>query len=271
MVSLAVQTSGINFVGLGQATRERWRSMRHITALWSVALWRALHPGTWSGPVRRRFAHELLVLGVRSVFFIAVLAVLIGLVVVVQAARWGEGVLRPDLLDDLLVVVVVRELGPLFANLIIVVKSAAPTATVAGRMKMSDKRRELETNEVDPLVVCLVSRMCAAAVAGICLTVVFTGITLATGFFVAAGIGYIHVNMAHYLDYLFQEIRPQDYLVLIAKAVIPATVQSAIAFTEGARVTSLREIPRAVRSANYKAVAAVLLLLAGISMVAFFI
>jgi phospholipid/cholesterol/gamma-HCH transport system permease protein len=266
---LAVRTSGINFLGLGEAMLERWRNLVHITAFWSVAVWLALHPGTWSGPVRRRFAHELLVLGVRSIFFITVLALLIGLVVVIQAARWGEGVLSPDLLDDLLVAVAVRELGPLFANLIIVVKSATPTATVAGRMKLSDKLREREEDEIDPLVRFLVSRMCAAAVAGVCLTVIFTGVALATGFFVAAGIGYIHVNMAHYLDYLFQEIRPLDYLVLIAKAVIPTTVQSAIAFAEGTKVTSVREIPRAVRSANYKSVAAVLLLLAGISVVAF--
>jgi phospholipid/cholesterol/gamma-HCH transport system permease protein len=269
MVFLQMQTSASHRAGLGQATLERGRNLRNIAAVWAVALGMALHPGTWSGPVRRRFAHILLHVGVRSVPFVAVLAVLVGIVVVIQSAHWGEGVLRPDLLDDLLVRVAAREFGPLFVNLIILVKSATPTATAAGRMKLSGKLRKGERNEIDPLAVVLVSRMSAAAVAGLSLTVIFTGITLATGFFAAASIGYIHVNIVHYLGYLFREIGLVDYLVLITKSIIPTTVLSVIAFMEGMRVTAVRELPRAARSANEKSMVAVLLLLAGISVVAF--
>lgn len=269
MVSLGMQPSALNFVGLGQATLERGRNLRHVTAVWSAAIWLALHPDSWSGPVRRRFAYELLLLGVHSVFFVTGVAVLVGIVVVVQAARWGEGILSPDLLDNLLVTVAVRELGPLFANLIILVKCATPTAIVAGRMKLSGKLCKGEANGIDPLAMVLVSRLCAGATAGLCLTVIFTGVVLATGFFAAAAVEHIHMSPARFLDYLFQEIGPRDYLVLVAKAIIPSTVLIAIAFAEGSKVTALREFPRVVKSANEKSMTAVFFLLTGISVVAF--
>ena len=99
----------------------------------------------------RDFAWQLLLSGVESVRFILILAVLVGISVVVQLEVWTGRVGQSEKLGQLLVAVVARELAPLFANFVLIVRGGSTMASESGLMKIGGEVRVLEAQGVEPL------------------------------------------------------------------------------------------------------------------------
>ena len=100
------------------------------------ALWLALHPSTWARPTRDVLSRQILFTGVDALGFTALIAVLVGLSVVLQAQLWLGKLGQSELLGPMLVTVLVREVCPLMANFIVIGRSgtaiATEMATIAG-------------------------------------------------------------------------------------------------------------------------------------------
>src|SRR4030095_16548781 len=107
--------------GVGGSARQQWREVQYLAAVLGTTLFLSAQPRRWRRTVRSVFARQLLSSGVESVRFILIVAVLVGISVVVQLGVWTGKLGQSQTLGQLLVLVVARELGPLFANFVLIV------------------------------------------------------------------------------------------------------------------------------------------------------
>jgi phospholipid/cholesterol/gamma-HCH transport system permease protein len=255
--------------GIGAFTIGAWQYSRHVAAVIAALAYVSVQPRWWSRSIRNSFARQILLVGVESVPFVLLLGILVGAVAVVEAAAL-HGMLRPELLDTLLVVIIARELGPLLANLIIIIKGGSATITDLAGMKISGEIHQLESQGRHPLTELLMPRMCAAMVSAFCLTILLTAVAFLTGFLGGTAIGHVDISMQHFMArMILEEIEPTDWVVIVVKSIVPAMVQSVICATAGLRVNTLRDVTPAVRGGLSRSLAALFAIAAITSVIAY--
>ncbi|MEY2427471.1 MAG: phospholipid/cholesterol/gamma-HCH transport system permease protein, partial [Verrucomicrobiota bacterium] len=105
----------------GSFALAQWRQTQYLAAVLGTTLFLGAQPRRWQRTVRGAFAQQVLLSGVESIRFILILAFLVGISVVVQLDVWTGRLGQSQQLGPLLVAVVARELGPLFANFVLIV------------------------------------------------------------------------------------------------------------------------------------------------------
>src|SRR5437867_1643168 len=105
---------------VGSRALEHARRINYIAASAFTVVAVGLRPGTWRPTVRDELVRQVLDSGVKATPFTSRVAFLIGISVVVQAQIWLRRVGQSNLLGPILVAVVIREVGPLLANIIVI-------------------------------------------------------------------------------------------------------------------------------------------------------
>lgn len=255
---------------LGRAVWETWGRWRHLAAVAFTVLPASLQPRHWPRTVRNVFARQVLFTGVESVLFVALLGVLAGVAVVAQTYRWLDQVGLSQQTGSLLVVVVARELGPLFVNFVVLVRSGSAMASELGVMQVSGEVRVLEAQGVDPLLYLVVPRVLAMVVATVSLTAVFNTVAFASGYGFGVWSGVTVERPGSFLDSVFQSIAAADALSILAKTIVPAWLSGVICCTEGLGAgTSLTEVPLATKRALSRSVAVIFLSIAAVSLLTY--
>jgi phospholipid/cholesterol/gamma-HCH transport system permease protein len=239
---------------IGGYVLEKWRDACYLTAVLIAVIWEGARPRSWPRTVRRSFGRQLHSLGVESVLLTGVVAILLGLVVVALSRRWGGGVLRPELLNPLLVLVVARELGPLFTVLIVMTRNGSAITAELGILKASGGVSLLEAQGIDPFLYLIMPRALAAALAVLCLTVIFIAISFAASFSFGTIVNYIQVSPEQFLDTLLELMSPGVIIVILAKSILPALLFGIICSTQGLAVKNISEVPWAVRRAMVRSI-----------------
>lgn len=173
----------------GRFARTQWRDLRHLAAILATVLLLAARPAHWRRTVRQVFATQVLHVGVESLPFTLTLATLVGVSVVVQMVVWVGRVGQTRILGPLLVMVVARELGPLFANFVAIVRGGSAITVELGMMKIGGELRSLESQGVDPFLYLVMPRVLGMAVSTFCLTVLFIATAFGSGYAFAVLIG----------------------------------------------------------------------------------
>ena len=212
---------------LGEWVWTQWDELRHTAAVIGTVLYAAIQPRHWGRLVRRAFARQVVAIGIESVGFVSGLAVLVGIVVVVQLVFWTGEVGQSQMLGPLLVTVVARELGPVLINIVVIVRSGSAMATELGIMHLGGKTRELEAQGNAPFIHLVLPRVLGTAVSAFCLTIIFILVALASGFFFGAVLGKGSANLSLFLNSVSNAIHPKDVLNVAAKSVLPALFASA--------------------------------------------
>jgi phospholipid/cholesterol/gamma-HCH transport system permease protein len=239
------------FLGaIGGFALAQCREARHLAAVLGATFILAAQPRHWRRTVRSAFARQLLSLGVESVPFILVLAGLVGISVVVQLDLWTGKLGQSQTLGQLLVLVVARELAPLFANFVLIVRGGSAIATELGIMKVGGEVRVLEAQGIDPFLYLVMPRVLAMAVAAFCLTVIFVPAAFASGYGFGAVLGQANAGPSVFLNAVFRAIHPADAFAFLAKCLLPAVVTAVICSTEGLSVVGgVSAVPLAAQRA----------------------
>ena len=146
-----------------------------------------LLPGTWTSLVRRSLSRQIVSIGVEGLWLTSGAAILIVVSVVVQAEFWLRRFGQSQWLGPLLAVVVIRELGPLLANLITIARSGSSMVFELGNMTLAGEVRVLDGLGIDRFRFLVVPRSAAMAISTFCLTIVLTVLSLLVGC-LAAGV-----------------------------------------------------------------------------------
>jgi len=190
--------------------------------------------------------------------------------VVVQLGVWTGKLGQSQTLGQLLVLVVARELGPLFANFVLIVRGGSAIATELGIMKAGGEVRVLEAQGVEPLLFLVMPRVVAMALSAFCLTVIFVLAAFVSGYGFSVFAGDADVDPAVFLNGVFKAVRPFDAIAFFVKCLLPALLTAVICCTEGLSVEGgVTQVPLAAKRALARSLGALFLISATVSLLTY--
>ncbi len=256
--------------GVGGCAWAQWREVQYLAAVLGTTLFLSVQPRRWRCAVRSAFTRQFFLFGVESVRFILVLAMLVGISVVVQLGVWTDKLGQSQKLGPLLVVVVARELGPLFANFVLIVRGGSAIATELGIMKVGGEVRVLEAQGLEPLLCLVMPRVLAMAASAFCLTVIFVFVAFASGYGFGAFVGQTIVEPGVFLNTVFKAVHPFDAIGFLTKCLLPALITGVICSTEGLGVEGgMTQVPLAAKRALARSLFTLFLTSAVVSLLAY--
>jgi phospholipid/cholesterol/gamma-HCH transport system permease protein len=194
--------------------------------------------------------------GLDAVPFAGVLAMFTALSVVAQIQLVGLG--QSELFGKLMVVVMVRELGPIIVALVVLARSGTAVATEMATMRVAGEVETLEKRGIDPFSYLVVPRLGGMAVSLFCLAQVFIFIAIVGGFILSRLIVPDAPVFGEYVRLITSQLDWLDALVLLAKTLVPGLLIGAIACREGlACGSTYTDVPRATTRAVVRSFIAV--------------
>jgi phospholipid/cholesterol/gamma-HCH transport system permease protein len=196
--------------------------------------------------------------GLHAVGLVCFSATLLGAVTLLQAYAQVPGLGPERFTGLLLVAIVVRELGPILAAVLVIGRSGTAISAELAGMSINDEIDALEVHGVDPVQYLLVPRVLGVIVSLFGLMVFLDLAALVGGFLVAslkAG-----MPLGAFLDQVQAVMVNQDLLVTLIKVLGFGGTIAILACYYGLRVRdSHTEIPQAVTRAVVACLAAVFL------------
>ena len=136
------------------------------------------------------------------------------MVIIIQAYTLLPG-LGGDLVASLLVLVIVRELGPILTAFIIIGRSGTAVATEIGNMKVSHEIDALHSMGIDPIRFIVAPRLLGMIISMSLLGIYFDVVGILGGFVVAQ----LQINLPFdtFLQNMLQAIRIEDIYIGLVK------------------------------------------------------
>jgi len=253
--------------GFGSFVVQRAQSVAYLTGVVSGALALAVQPRHWPRTVRNVLARQLLFTGVEAIRFISTIALLVGVSIVVQVQLVVSRVGQSEWLGPILVAVIIRELGPLLTNFVVIGRSGAAIATELGNMRVNDEIRLLDAQGMDPFSYLVLPRVIGMMLSIFCLTIVFVVVSFVGGYLAGVLIGIQTGTPGMFMDSVIGSVTPKDVFGLLAKTMIPGLVTGAICCTEGLSIgKAVTEVPQATTRALVRSVGALFVVSALVSL-----
>ncbi len=212
----------------------------YLTALTCTMVVLATKPRHWPRTVREAFSRQLLETGIKTILPVGVVALLIGVLVVMQAQLWLGKFGQTEWLGPLFVVVVVRELAPLLTNLVMILQNGSKMTSELAGMTVSGKVRMLEAQGVDPLIYLVLPRVTATVVSTFCLIVLFIVFSLVSGYLFSFALGLRLLAPQIFLDQILRALQSRDLLNLLMTGLLPPLLTSVICCSEGLSLSLTR-------------------------------
>lgn len=146
---------------------------------------------------------------------IAGLALLIGALVIAQAHAQAVRFGVSEALGQLLATIIVRELGPLFAAIIVVARSGTAIASELATARVMGEVTALEALGVDPVQYMVLPRLGGAAISVALLAMYFDAIAILGGLVATSVLA--HLPPGDYLESLRLGMSSTDVVLVVAK------------------------------------------------------
>ena len=173
-------------------------------------------------------------------FLAAILAFLVISQSIRQLGRFGA----VDNLGTIMVVAVIRELGPLLTALIVVSRSGTAIAAEMATNKVMGEISALEAMGIDPYIYLVLPRVLGAIVSVACLMVLFDVVALLSGFLGASTTG---MSPEGYREIVLATLSAKDVWITVAKGITFGAAVALFCSYHGLAVTAgPTEIPQAV-------------------------
>lgn len=251
---------------LGLSTRRRWGRLVYVSAVTAMAALLSLRPRSWPRTIRDVFARQVLFTGFEALGFTALIALLVGGSVVLQVQVWLLRVGQSGLIGPLLVTILVRELAPLLANFLVIVRSGSAITTELANMKVQGDVRVLDAQGLDPFLYLVLPRVMGVALSVFGLTVVFAVVSLGFGFLIGQFTGANTGSPALFSRTILEAIQPRDVAAFLAKTLLPGMLTGAICCVEALHIRgAVTEVPQATTRALVRSFAALFIVSALVS------
>jgi phospholipid/cholesterol/gamma-HCH transport system permease protein len=246
---------------IGEKTLKQFSGSAETAAVVWAVLREAARPRTWRRTVRGVLARQVLFTGVEAIRFISLIAVMVGLVVVVQTQLWLGRVGQSALLGPVLVMAIMREIGPLLVNFVVIGRSGTAIAAEMGAMRINGEVDILDSQGVDPFIYLVVPRVLGMAISVFCLTIVFVVVSFLSGYASGLLLGAMPGPFFLFVESVFRALTPADVMNLVVKTLIPGAVTAAICCVEGLSASqSLTQIPQVTTRSVMRSVGALVVI-----------
>lgn len=255
---------------VGEGALSQSRKFLQLLAIVSAVLIASIRPHVWRRTIRNLLARQVVSSGVEAIGIVCVLAIALGVLLVVQYQLWLGQIVQSRFLGPILVAVVVRELGPLLVNLVVIARSGSAMTAELALVHVSGEDRVVEGQGLDPLAYFVLPRTIGLVISTCCLTLIFVATS-----FVSVYIGgqWIGAKTGTFWDFTSDTLgafAPADVATLLLKSTIPALLTGCICCAEGLGAGDTNaEVPRASRIAVQRSVIALFIVSAVISVAAY--
>lgn len=187
----------------------------------TVSSWRWL-PRAGRRVVNRVYLTQVWFTALQAVPLIIVIAGIISFTVISQAVtQFGSLIGATEVIGQLMIIVIVRELGPLLTALVVVSRSGTAVAAELATNKVMGEVEALESMGIDPLHYLVLPRFAAGVVSTTSLIVVFDIVAIVAGLVAAVA---SDMSSERYFDLVLQNLGFQDVWVTIVKGMVFGTV-----------------------------------------------
>lgn len=187
--------------------------------------------------------------GFQALPLITVLALASGSIVIMQSSAQLSLLGGNEMIGNLLVVVIVREVAPLITALIVIARSGTAVASEIGNMRVNKEIEALEVMGINPLSYIVFPRLVGGIVSVMCLAFYYIFISLIGGFLVTK---IVHdMPFVFYSESLARAFAAEDVLLFILKNSFSGAIIFIVCCYQGLLV---RQGPHEVPQVTTKAV-----------------
>jgi phospholipid/cholesterol/gamma-HCH transport system permease protein len=200
--------------------RDLTETLPRLTAFTLITLATAVtKTGHSRAVIRPLIRQQVFRAGARLVPIVCFLGLILGVVIVGQAVAVLQQVGAGNLTGVLLVTVVVRELSPLVAALVVLARVGTATVVDLGTARALGEVEALEALGIDPIHYCVVPRVIGFTVAVMGLTVYLMLVTLFSGYGFAFARG-LPLTFGNYLSGIAAALSWIDFPLMVVKTAI---------------------------------------------------
>ncbi len=265
---LSVARSISGFVG--EASLTQGRKLLQLAAVATTVLLVSARPATWRRTIRRPLASQIVSSGVEAIGVTVFLAVSLGILLVAQYQLWLGNVVQSRWLGPIFIAVVVRELGPILVNLVVIARSGGTMAAELALVHVIGEDRVAEAQGLDPIGYFVVPRVVALMISVSCLTLLLNTCALLTVYIVGQWIGAKTGSLQEFTQSAISDLTLVDVIGLTLKGTVPPLLTGCICCIEGFGANdTTAEVPHAARVAVQRSVIALFTVIAFISIGAY--
>jgi len=192
-------------------------------------------------PVSAVFHRQLFFTGVEALRIVAVFGLLSGALVITQITSLVGG--NSELTVKILIWTVVREVGPLFAAIIIIARSSAAIASELALMKTRQEMTSLIRMGIQPQDYLLVPRIAGVTLAVLALTIYFQVVAIGGGLAISAM--FQNVSYMDQVGRFLQTVKLSEFIVVGIKGCLFGLAISTISCYNGMQAQpSVTEVPK---------------------------
>jgi phospholipid/cholesterol/gamma-HCH transport system permease protein len=178
--------------------------------------------------------HQMVQIGVRALPMASLTSYSIGLTLAMQAAGQLKKMGAEAFVPDLVILSLLRELGPLLTAVVVIGRSGSAVTAELGTMKVSEEIEALEVMAINPVRFLIVPRFLAMMIMLPALTVFGNYVGMVGGWSICHYA--LDYNTASYLLHSFSRAKPWDLYSGMIKSVVFAWLIITIACHMGMRV-----------------------------------
>ena len=156
--------------------------------------------------------------GLEALPFVSLLALLLGSTVIVQSLPQLQGVGANELIGKILVISIVRELGPILTAMVVITRSGTAMAAEMATNRITGQVEALESMGVDILHYLIAPRILGSVISLFCMVTYFDVIALVGGFFVAST--RLTMPFSLYLQYIIGSLSALDLYISLSKSIL---------------------------------------------------
>lgn len=187
---------------------------------------------TFRTPFRHaQFVRQMEFIGVRSTGIIALTAFFSGAVFALQIGKVFGLFNMESMVGATVGLSLTREIGPVFATLMVVARACSSMAAEIGTMKVTEQVDALESMAIDPVQYLVVPRLWASVIMVPMLTVLYNFVGIIGAYLV--GLYVLHVPEGPFLSKLYYYVDGDDFISGLVKAAVFGFFISLISCYEG--------------------------------------
>jgi phospholipid/cholesterol/gamma-HCH transport system permease protein len=180
--------------------------------------------------VWRVFKDQVWFTAVQAIPLVAILSAILSFLVISQAVKELGRLGASELIGTLLVLAIVRELGPLLTALTVAGRSGTAIAAELATNRTMGEIKALEGMGIDPVHYIVVPRFWGALVSVFGLIILFDIVAIASGLVAASTSG---MAPTRYFDIVMRSLTYQDIWITVAKGVVFGAVVGLIPSFQG--------------------------------------
>ena len=192
----------------------------------------------------RQIVNQILFTGVDALLIVGLIALSCGVTIAIQATTTMPQFGASRYIGTLMVIAVIRELGPFFTSIVVIGRSGAALAAYIGNMRVTKEIAALEVMGINLNHFLVMPAFLGMLISLICLNIYFDIFAILGGLAVAKL--FVDVQFIALVNEVLRALSLVDVVVSLIKCVLFGAVTAIVSCYQGLSVTGIRIVPRAV-------------------------